>query len=159
MPDPTEDVLSRVPPDAVDQPRPSNPRFCDRKETVAVAEPCPACGCRWVTDPTAVIPEGSVDCGYCGAMRGYVHRDVRLSEFADGEAATRGADREIEYSWAGSSPFLNWGDLRELARECVRADPPGSYLTELSALARRSPYERQVYLTDQTAALHRQNNP
>jgi len=92
-------------------------------------------------------------------MRGYVHRDARLSEFADGETATREADREIEYNWAGSSPFLDWGDLRELARECVQADPPSSYLAELSALARRSPYERQVYLTDQTAAFHRQNSP
>jgi len=148
IPDPTQQVLTRAAPEAVEQPRPPDPHYGTRDGAVPVVDPCPACSCRWVTDPTAVSPEGSVHCGYCRAMRGYLHRDANLAEFTDGAAPSLDADSTIDYRWAADSPFLGWRELRVAARECVQANPTTDYVTELMALAHRPPYCRQVYLAN-----------
>jgi len=148
VPNPTTHVLSLIDPETVDQPRPEAPQYGDPADTVAVAEPCPACGCRWVTDPTAVIPAGAVDCGFCGTMRGRVHRNASLTEFEDGDTPAAAAESSIEYRWAGTSPFLGWDEVLLAGRELVRADPTSDYLSELVAVVARPPYLRQVYLAD-----------
>lgn len=149
IPSPIERVLTVVDEDEVDQPRPAAPHYGEQDGEVPVATACEACGCRWVTDPDAVIPNGAVDCAFCGMMRGRTHRDASLTEFENGASASSEASSTIQYQWADESPSSTGPDLLEYSRLLVLADPTRDYVDELVALCSRCPYERHLYLSDE----------
>lgn len=80
-------VLEVADPDEIDQPKPPDD-VCEfpSMELVPVTEACERCGCYWIGDPEMFIPEGNAECAYCHMWRGSVHRDAKLSEFAEGSS-------------------------------------------------------------------------
>jgi hypothetical protein len=87
IPNPVYRVLQPVEPGEIEQPKPPDrlaafPSF----ESIPVSEPCERCGCHWIVNPEAFVPEGNAECAYCRLWRGSVHRDASLSEFADSGA-------------------------------------------------------------------------
>lgn len=81
-------VLEVADPEEIDQPKPVGEFDAfSSLDLVPVTEPCERCGCHWIGDPEAFIPEGNAECAYCRMWRGSVHRNASLGEFSDDEAA------------------------------------------------------------------------
>ncbi|WP_435181224.1 hypothetical protein [Halorussus sp. AFM4] len=139
--------LTQVEADEVDQPRPTNPRYGEPESTVAVRAPCEACGCRWVTNPEIVIPEGLVECGHCGMVRGHLYRDSKLTEYAD-EDTTSADGSTFEYKRVSGGPQDGFDELLNGSRYLVFVSPWFDFLSAFDALVERCPYMRHRFLED-----------
>lgn len=154
---PVSRVLSRVDGSNVQQPTPMSLQFGSRKDAVAVEHPCEACGCRWVTDPEIVIPEGTVHCAYCGMWRGSLHRDTKLSEFSDAKSIGESSET-ISYRWASDGPGWGFGEVLTAAREVVAEQPRQDYLNVCFEILTRPPYEADLYVQEQLQDIDKSEN-
>lgn len=84
IPNPLYRVLKLADGEEIDQPKPAGEfNAFPTLDLVPVTEPCERCGCYWIGDPTAFVPEGNAECAYCRLWRGSIHRNASLSEFSD----------------------------------------------------------------------------
>jgi len=94
IPNPIFHVLELAEPGEIDQPKPTEDVAAFTSiGLVPVTEPCERCGCYWIGDPEAFVPEGNAECAYCRMWRGSIHRDASLSEFAE-DSSTPSIDGE-----------------------------------------------------------------
>jgi hypothetical protein len=104
---PTTRVLDLADPEDVDQPAPPTDVRSWSGEIAPVTEACERCGCYWILDPDAVLPDGHAECCFCRMWRGKIHRDARLSEYTDSGGASTGETETIEALNASSMPVYD----------------------------------------------------
>jgi hypothetical protein len=148
IPNPVDNVLSKVEPSEVDQPAPADPPRGQPEDLLPTENRCQICGCQWVTVRDDVRPKGTSECGFCGCWRGQLHRNASLDEFGGSSTATRNPDSTVEYQFASGGPTLDWSELRQFSRAVVLEQPQRSYVDELVAMGGKSAYEQHLYLKD-----------
>lgn len=113
IPNPVTRVLELADPDEISQPAPPVEIRSWSEEIVPVTEPCERCGCYWMADPEAFLPEGRVECCYCRMWRGSLHRDASLSEYTASETEvsentdTDASSETIEAKLSGNIPLYD----------------------------------------------------
>jgi hypothetical protein len=107
IPDPVTRVLDLADPEDVDQPAPPKGVRPWSGEIVPVTEPCECCGCHWICNPDAFLPEGHAECCFCRTWRGSIHRDARLSEFSTSSGESTTGNETIEVVNANALPVYD----------------------------------------------------